>query len=46
MRNIHCIITFVDQVQLGIQVEMKQQYIFHTNFSIVQIAVRLFRAMI
>jgi len=46
MGNIQYRITFVDQVQLVIQVEMKQQYIFHSNVLIVQIVVRLFRSMI
>jgi hypothetical protein len=38
-------ITFVDQVHLVIQVEMKQQDIFHSDVLTVQIVVRLLRSM-
>jgi hypothetical protein len=45
MKNLQLIITFVDQVQPVIEVEMIQQYIFHLDVLIVPIAVRLFHSM-
>jgi hypothetical protein len=39
-------VTFVDPIQLAIQVEMKQHYIFRSDVSIALIVVRLCLSMI